>query len=406
MHFSEDDLKKIKAFHVTTKLSIQILDSNLKKLKSYFSGIHMVIPYKFPKWRRKDFPIQFDYGFLKEIFLSILYKEKRIIIGPWLTNPVTDQDIVRLMCVINKIKTSDLTQNEYRNYFDLLPIYSLGDIRDILILLGFLFDIDLEGHYSKILHENVSQNQLEIQNNSYRINSNSVIFEAERYSFNYESRILNLVAKGDLNLLKKGLADIGGSVRLKTDIEPIRAEKNYTIMMLEKLTSFAIGSGKDILKMINMRDFYVQKVEAKTSLAEILVVRDSAIIHFTKEMHEIIQSAHSPTILSAIQIINLMVYDTIRINELAERLYLSESRLRKIFKTEVGISMSEYINRRKIAESKILLLGGIPVTKIAQQLKFFDLSHFYRIFKKYEGMTPKQFLNTITSQKNNDDIEV
>lgn len=354
MHFSEDDLKKIKAFHVTTKLSIQILDSNLKKLKAYFSGIHMVIPYKFPKWRRKEFPIQFDYGFLKEIFLSILYKEKRIIIGPWLTNPVTDQDIVRLMCVINKIKTSDLTQNEFRNYFDLLPIYSLGDIRDILILLGFLFDMDLEGLYSKMLHENVTQNQLQIQNNSYRINSNNVIFEAERYSFNYESRILNLVAKGDLNLLKKGLADIGGSVRLKTDTEPIRAEKNYTIMMLEKLTSFAIGSGKDILKMINIRDFYVQKVEAKTSLSEILVVRDSAIIHFTKEMHEIVQSAHSPTILSAIQIINLMVYDTIRINELAKRLYLSESRLRKIFKTEVGISMSEYINRRKIAESKIV----------------------------------------------------
>lgn len=203
MHFSEDDLKKIKAFHVTTKLSIQILDSNLKKLKAYFSGIHMVIPYKFPKWRRKEFPIQFDYGFLKEIFLSILYKEKRIIIGPWLTNPVTDQDIVRLMCVINKIKTSDLTQNEFRNYFDLLPIYSLGDIRDILILLGFLFDMDLEGLYSKMLHENVTQNQLQIQNNSYRINSNNVIFEAERYSFNYESRILNLVAKGDLNLLKK-----------------------------------------------------------------------------------------------------------------------------------------------------------------------------------------------------------
>lgn len=128
------------------------------------------------------------------------------------------------MCVINKIKTSDLTQNEFRNYFDLLPIYSLGDIRDILILLGFLFDMDLEGLYSKMLHENVTQNQLQIQNNSYRINSNNVIFEAERYSFNYESRILNLVAKGDRSSLKARAAwrraSHHSSPHRRTDILP------------------------------------------------------------------------------------------------------------------------------------------------------------------------------------------
>lgn len=405
MHFSEDDLKKIKAFHVATKLPIQLFDKNFNKIKSYYSGISMVIPYTLPKWRQKDIPIQFDYGLLKETFLSLLYKENIIVIGPWLTKTVIDQEITALMRTINAVETSELTHNEYRKFYDALPIYSSGNIRDILILLGFLFNINLEEIYSKILHENVYKNQLQIQNRQ-KTCLDKALFQEERYFFNYESRILNLIAKGDLALLKKGLANIGKSASLKTIGDSVRTEKNYTIMMMEKIASFAIASGKDILKMINMRNFYIQKIEEKKSLVDVLVVRDSAIIHFTKEMHEIVQSAYSPTVLSVIQIINLMIYDTIRVNEIAERVYLSESRLRKIFKEETGISMSEYINRRKIAASKILLLEGVPAAKVSKQLKFFDLSHYYRMFKKYEGVTPKQFLNTESNKKSFDDIEV
>ena len=46
------------------------------------------------------------------------------------------------------------------NITEALPVYPLGDIRDYLILLGFLFDMDLEDIYSEGLHEQVSEKQV------------------------------------------------------------------------------------------------------------------------------------------------------------------------------------------------------------------------------------------------------
>ena len=58
--------------------------------------------------------------------------------------------------------------------------------------------------------------------------------------------------------------------------------------------------------------------------------------------------------------------------------------------------MTEYTNQRKISIAKIFLSTGIPVAECSKRLGFFDSSHFYRTFKKYEGITPKQFLNRTT----------
>jgi len=172
---------------------------------------------------------------------------------------------------------------------------------------------------------------------------------------------------------------------IKTKLE------NYTIVILEKLSSLSIHVVKDIIDTIRLRDFYIRKVESQKNLAQILAVRDSAIIHFTKELHEFSNVKYSPLTLSMIQYINLKVYDSFKTTELAKHFFMSESAVRRRFKKEVGMSITEYVNKRKIIISKIFLLADIPISEISKRLGFFDSSHFYRIFKNIEGITPEQF---------------
>lgn len=73
---------------------------------------------------------------------------------------------------------------------------------------------------------------------------------------------------------------------------------------------------------------------------------------------------------------------------------MSESALRRRFKEEVETSINEYVNQRKIEESKMMLQSGVSVGEIARRLSFYDLSHYYRTFKKYTGMTPQYFRDT------------
>lgn len=264
-------------------------------------------------------------------------------------------------------------------------------MRDFVILLGTVLGVNLESVYSEKLHTEVYKNEWKLKNTSVK-NQAMDDMQSEKYAFYYENRILELVSKGDLRALKQGISDLGCSVIPTWNSNSLRTEKNYTIVILEKLASLALHVGKDVTETIRLRDFYIKKIEQQEKLVDVLAVRDSAIIHFTKELHGLANSTYSPFILSVMQYINLKLYDSYKISDLAKHFFVSESALRRQFKREVGMSITEYTNQRKIDVSKIFLKAGMPTTECAKRLGFFDSSHFYRTFKKYEGITPKQFV--------------
>ena len=63
-----------------------------------------------------------------------------------------------------------LKEEECWEYYSTLPVYPLGDIRDYLSLLGFLFDMELEDGYSAELHKQVEENQFELKNHFLKEN--------------------------------------------------------------------------------------------------------------------------------------------------------------------------------------------------------------------------------------------
>lgn len=394
MNLSEQDLKKIKSLHVMLKMPIWILERETNRvLKSYKSIYKHPISYEFKEKNISDEVVRFYSGMLNEIFLCLWYQDVRIVIGAFRINNVTSTEFSHVYDNLTPENKKILSEKECWEYYSSLPVYPLGDIRDYLILLGFLFDMNLEEIYSEELHKQVTENQLELVRKSAEDTAYET-FWVEQYTFYYENKIMNLVSQGDLELLKSGLAEMGTSVLPILMSSSLKTEKNYTIIILEKLASLAIQVGKDILSVIKLRNYYIRKVEEQTEFMGVLATRDTAIIHFTKELHGVSNQARTSLIRCILQHINLKIYDTIKVKELAKQFYLSESALRRRFKEEVGISINEYVNQRKIEESKMMLQSGVPVGEIARRLSFYDLSHYYRTFKKYTGMTPQYFRDT------------
>ena len=231
------------------------------------------------------------------------------------------------------------------------------------------------------LHKQVYQNELKLKDEYLNIDYNYL--PPEKYSFYYENQILNLVISGDITALKQGIADIGCSVIPSSMGDSTRAEKNYTIVILEKLSSLAIHAGKDILDTIRLRDFYIKKLETQTTLIEVLAVRDCAIIHFTKELHGLSDKKYSPLIISVIQYINLKIYDSFKIPELAKHFFMSESALRRRFKSEVGINITEYVSKRRVASAKVFLGGEtLNLTTAEYRLLCLLVSHTGQILTR------------------------
>lgn len=76
----------------------------------------------------------------------------------------------------------------------------------------------------------------------------------------------------------------------------------------------------------------------------------------------------------------------------SEDLSLSKSYLCRIFRSETGLTFSDYANAMRITRSRILLAEtNLPLLDIALAVGFNDQSYFNRVFKKNTGVTPLVF---------------
>ena len=76
----------------------------------------------------------------------------------------------------------------------------------------------------------------------------------------------------------------------------------------------------------------------------------------------------------------------------AEKLNISPRHLNTITKQRMGISISEMVTRRVLAQAKrMLLYSDDTVTQIAWALNFSDKSYFHRLFKSKVNLTPEEF---------------
>ena len=79
---------------------------------------------------------------------------------------------------------------------------------------------------------------------------------------------------------------------------------------------------------------------------------------------------------------------------------LSPNYLSSLFKKEVGIPISDYIQRHRVDEAKkLLVLTNYSISDISTWLNLNDQSYFIKIFKKYTGLTPRGFRNDHSSDQ-------
>ena len=93
--------------------------------------------------------------------------------------------------------------------------------------------------------------------------------------------------------------------------------------------------------------------------------------------------------------IDAHIYDRITIKELAAYVQKHPTHITAEFKKALSQTIHTYINQRKIAEAKHLLLftDKSYIKKSAPLLNFSSQSHFIQVFKQFEKLTPLEFKN-------------
>jgi AraC-like DNA-binding protein len=91
------------------------------------------------------------------------------------------------------------------------------------------------------------------------------------------------------------------------------------------------------------------------------------------------------------------VGDSISLDDVAEVMHVSSSRVRHVFKDVTGVGFKEYVTQARVAEAKKLLLGtDLSVAEIAHRVSYTNLYQFYKVFYRSCAMSPGEYRHYYT----------
>ncbi|GMQ61964.1 response regulator transcription factor [Vallitalea maricola] len=104
-----------------------------------------------------------------------------------------------------------------------------------------------------------------------------------------------------------------------------------------------------------------------------------------------IKETEKPIVDLAKEYIDVAYREEISLSDVAERFFISKEYLSSSFKSHYGITLGNYILKRKMEEAVKLLEKGNAHKEISKHLGYKDVTYFYKVFKKYYGCTPGEY---------------
>ncbi len=218
-------------------------------------------------------------------------------------------------------------------------------------------------------------------------------YNISHLAFEKEFAFYNAVKNGNLKEVKRLMLPLHNEQLGRLSDNKLRNLKYHLIITIALITRFCMEGGMMPESAYTLSDVYIRKLDKCQSEAEINQLHELVITDYTKKMRQL----KKETILSkpVIQIMDYVyehLHEKIRLEELANFIGFNKTYLCGLFKKETGMTLGEYIMKRKLeAAQNMLTYSDYSSVDISNYLSFSSHSHFISAFKKETGMTPKQY---------------
>ena len=111
-------------------------------------------------------------------------------------------------------------------------------------------------------------------------------------------------------------------------------------------------------------------------------------------------TAKSESVMPIIKYIEEHIGESLTLDILAQQLFISKHYLCQIFKEATGYTVVEYITHSRLLKAQKLLLKGLSVQAVGEQVGFSNNAHFIRTFRKLIGLPPGKYAKKHKKQQN------
>lgn len=348
---------------------------------------------KFIPEKGYDFPVIRSSFFLENyITISVYQKnifEGTVLIGPSVSYPIAEANINGF---INDTQAFFYRKQVFQYYRE-IPNLQQEKLIDISLVAFHMFNGILLSS-DNVLDKNEELTQpLKMEEKINLSISKNLQARTLHHDPIFEKKILAIIKEGRVEDLKGVfalMAEQEGGVLSKSSY--IRSLKNLIIGTIAIVTRSAIEGGLPYELAFTLSDIFIQRLEELNKVDEIISLAQEVLYTFAERVLQVKNERYSQTVTACKNYIFNHLYEEINHDDLATTIGLTPNYVSTLFKKEVGITISEYIQQVKINEAKKLIeYSNTPISEICSLLNFTDQSYFTKVFKKHTGITPKQY---------------
>ncbi len=329
-----------------------------------------------------------DYG---TYFSALKIKHKHnllLLMGPVNNIPYTSSD---LHFLYNDYTVPQDKREDFQHFIGRIPPISLTSLLAKMIFIHYCLNKEISTLQDFFPYNNSSgYNELIIGNKEIYQTKESF---SHNKSYELETLTLNLVRTGNPDGFKQ--LDVNDSkfntgVTGSTALQQLR---NNVIITTTLSTRAAIDGGLDYDTAYQLSDDFIRSAERIQKAEDLYDLLQKIGYTFAQKVQEVqIPLSANDIIQKAIRFIQQNTNQHISVQQVSEYVGFSRSYFSTYFKQELGFSISAFILRCKLEESKRLLkYTNKSLSIISSYLCFSSQSHFQTAFKKQYGLTPTQY---------------
>lgn len=211
-----------------------------------------------------------------------------------------------------------------------------------------------------------------------------------------ENTMIAAVSRGNEAQAMEGMRRLvksGMPPRLENSL---RDKKDLTITLNTLMRKSAEMAGVHPVHIDSFSNQSIQQIEQLGSIEQCLDFQRKLVLGYCRLVKSYSLAGYSFPVQKAITYITTDLSADLGLKALAGRLNVTPSYLSTLFRKEMGLTLTDYVNQQRVAHAQHLLLNtNLPIKSIAQQCGIADLNYFVRIFKRTAGVTPKVYRDTM-----------
>lgn len=272
-----------------------------------------------------------------------------------------------------------------------LPIIPPSQVTHISRLLYYMCSgLVIDSRNQFILNHNklYQQSQINESIQTYKASSQAA---NKTYPHEKEKALITKLKTGDTENAKAILNDLLGYVFF-AEGNNLDIVKSRALELSSLLSRAAIEGGATSDNVLKINNQFLLSLQNIQTLDDLCYKLQETIDVFTDCMFNYIPSKNNELIKKAIRYISENFSHNLTLDDIAGYVHLNPAYFSTLFKQSTGSSFKEYLNMVRVEESKRLLAGtDYSIVDISAATGFEDQSYFSKVFKKYTGLTPKQY---------------